>query len=126
MFEFLNGFFFVFHTLIILFNSFGWIFRSTRKWNLVLLLLTAFSWFGLGIWYGLGYCPFTDWHWQVRRHLGFHDQTDSYVHFLILKITGIDFPIHNVEQATLLVFLLSLTLSIILNLRDRRRRRLTN
>jgi len=31
------------------------------------LLLTAFSWFVLGIWYGWGYCVCTDWHYMVLR-----------------------------------------------------------
>jgi hypothetical protein len=118
--SFLNYFFFAFHTLFTLFNITGWMFRPTRKWNLVTLLLTAFSWFVLGIWYGWGYCFCTDWHWQVREHLGYHDQQDSYIHFLLLKLTGINFNAGLVEKATLLVFLVSLAMSIWLNVRDRR------
>jgi hypothetical protein len=117
---FLNYFFFAFHTLFTLFNITGWMFRPTRKWNLVTLLLTAFSWFVLGIWYGWGYCFCTDWHWQVREHLGYHDQQDSYIHFLLLKLTGINFNANLVEKATLIVFLVSLAMSIWLNVRDRR------
>ena len=49
--QFLNIFFFVFHTAITLFNITGWLFHPTRKWNIVTLLLTAFSWFFLGIWF---------------------------------------------------------------------------
>jgi len=121
MYQFLNLFFFFFHTALVLFNSLGWIYRSTRKWNLITLLLTAFSWFVLGIWYGWGYCPFTDWHWQVRRHLGFYDQTNSYIHFLILKISGFNLPMQAVETGTVLVFVISLFLSIALNIRDLRK-----
>ena len=54
--EFLNIFFFFFHTAIMLFNCFGWIWKKTRRLNLVTLLLTAGSWFILGIWFGWGYC----------------------------------------------------------------------
>jgi hypothetical protein len=121
--QFLNYFFFVFHTLFTLFNITGWLFRSTRKWNLVTLLLTAFSWFVLGIWYGWGYCFCTDWHWQVREHLGYHDQQDSYIHFLLLKLTGINFNPNLVEKATLLIFLVSLAMSIWLNVRDRKKKK---
>ena len=53
--QLLNIFFFVFHTLLMLFNCFGWAWKKTRPWNLVTLLLTAGSWFIVGIWYGWGY-----------------------------------------------------------------------
>jgi hypothetical protein len=119
MYSFLNIFFFVFHTVFTLFNITGWMFRKTRKLNLITLLLTAFSWFVLGIWYGWGYCLCTDWHWQVREHLGYHDQQRSYIHFLILKLTGANPGETLVENATLIIFLFSLITSIGLNLRDR-------
>lgn len=89
----LNYFFFGFHTCLIIFNVFGWIFHKIRRWNLLTLLVTAFSWFLLGIWYGWGYCLCTDWHWEVRRHLGFHDSSRSYIHFLLLEMTGKNFPL---------------------------------
>jgi len=116
--QFLNYFFFVFHTGLTLFNVFGWIFKKTRKWNLVSLLLTALSWFFLGIWYGWGYCLCTDWHWDVREKLGFHDQSRSYIHFLLLKLTGIRFDPKLVETVTLNVFIFSIVMSVWLNVRD--------
>ena len=119
--QLLNIFFFVFHTLLTLFNITGWLFRATRKWNLITLLLTAFSWFVLGIWYGWGYCLCTDWHWRVREQLGYHDEQNSYIHFLLVKPTGINFNSKLVDNATLIIFLLSLTVSIWLNIRDRKK-----
>jgi len=119
--HFLNIFFFVFHTTFTLFNLTGWMFRKTRKWILITLLLTAFSWFVLGIWFGWGYCFCTDWHWNVREHLGLQDQSHSYIHFLLLKLTGKDFDESLVDNATLVLFLISLLLSSWFNLRDRRR-----
>ena len=118
MLQFLNSFFFVFHTVFTLFNIAGWGFRKTRRLNLVTLLLTAFSWFVLGIWYGWGYCFCTDWHWQVREKLGYHDQRQSYIQFLVYKLTGKLFNEELVNYTTLIVFLLSLALSILLNVRD--------
>jgi hypothetical protein len=115
---FLNFFFFVFHTALTLFNCVGWIFRSARKWNLVTLLLTACSWFILGIWYGWGYCVCTDWHWAVRRKLGYRDESRSYIHFLILKLTGANLDPKLVEMGTLSIFLMSLIMSGWLNYRD--------
>jgi len=96
----------------------GWIFRKTRKWNLVTLLATAFSWFILGIWYGWGYCFCTDWHWSVRRHLGYIDKENSYTQFLADKLTGLHFSSQLVDTVTVVVFFVSLILSAWLNIRD--------
>lgn len=124
MYQFLDIFFFVFHSAIVLFNSFGWIWKKTRKWNLICLMATAFSWFILGIWYGWGYCFCTDWHWEVRDRLGYGDESRSYIHFLILKISGINLDYKLVETWTVIVFAISLIGSVILNLRDRRKSRI--
>lgn len=123
LYHFLNYFFFVFHTVFTIFNITGWVFYRTRKWNLITLSLTAFSWFVLGIWYGWGFCFCTQWHWEVREKLGYHDQTVSYIHFLLLKLTGIDFNIHLVDTITLIVFVISLLMSAWLNIRDFRKRK---
>src|SRR6187549_3865509 len=121
--HFLNYFFFSFHTCLILFNVFGWIFRKTRKWNLFTLLLTAFSWFVLGIWYGWGYCLCTDWHWDVRKQLGYHDTTNSYIQFLAQKLTGENFSSGLTDTVTAIVFFTSLVLSVCLNIKDWRLRK---
>ena len=68
--QILDYFFILFHSVLILFNIFGWIVPRWRFANLISLLLTAFSWFILGILFGIGYCPFTDWQWKVRELLG--------------------------------------------------------
>ena len=119
--QFLNIFFFIFHTALTLFNIFGWIFKKTRKWNLITLLLTAFSWFFLGIWYGWGYCVCTHWHWNVREKLGYYDQSNSYIHFLVVKLSGINFNPELVDKVTLIVFLFALTMSVWLNIRDHKK-----
>jgi hypothetical protein len=123
LYHFLNYFFFVFHTALILFNTLGWIFPVTRKWNLLTLLSTAFSWFILGAWYGWGFCFCTEWHWQVRERLGYTDMSNSYNHFLFLKLTGIDLDETVVDAITVVVFFISLALSIVLNLGDRQRQK---
>ena len=114
----LNIFFFIFHTAFTLFNMAGWIFPKTRKLHLITLCLTAFSWFVLGIWYGWGYCVCTDWHWDIREKLGYEDRSNSYIHFLLLKLTGININHKLVEIATLSIFLLSSALSILFNIKD--------
>ena len=118
---FLNIFFFVFHTVFTLFNMVGWAFKATRKWHLITILLTAFSWFFLGIWYGWGFCFCTQWHWNVRHKLGFIDESNSYIHFLILKVTGVNLPEQMVEAGTLIVFLVCFVLSVWLNIKDHRK-----
>lgn len=122
--QFLNIFFFVFHTVFTLFNMVGWIFPKTQKIHLITLSLTAFSWFVLGIWYGWGYCFCTDWHWAVRKQLGYDDHSRSYIHFLILKLTGANFNPQLVEHITLIVFLLSFALSIWFNIKNYSHRKL--
>ncbi len=116
--ELLDTFFLAFHTLLILFNSLGWIIRRLRWYNLVTLLLTGFSWFVMGIWYGWGYCFCTDWHWQVRRALGDTDLPISYITFLIQHWTGFQPDPYLVDIATGTVFGLALICSSILNYRD--------
>ena len=121
--QFLNIFFFVFHTAFTLFNMAGWIFPKTRKLHLITLTLTAFSWFVLGIWYGWGYCVCTDWHWDVREKLGYEDRSNSYIHFLLIKLTGTNLSPNLVETITLIIFLLSFAVSIWFNIRDRYQRK---
>jgi hypothetical protein len=118
----LNVGFFLFHTVWIAFNCLGWAWRRTRRWQLATLSLTALSWFGLGAWYGWGYCPFTDWHWQVRERLGY-DDPPSYIQLLIREVAGIDLqpgPANALALGTLIV-VGALTAS--LNIRDIRLRR---
>jgi len=115
MLNFLNIFFFLFHTVFTLFNVTGWMFTSTRKLHLVTMTLTAGSWFVLGIWYGWGYCFCTDWHWQVREALGYHDHSNSYIHFLVLKLTGVDLNPQLVDTGTGIIFAISLLASLWVN-----------
>ena len=85
----LNIAFFVFHSAWIVFVCTGWVWTRTRPWQLAAIALTAASWFVLGFRYGWGYCPFTDWHWQVRARLGFIDPP-SYIQLLLRELTGVE------------------------------------
>jgi len=125
MYTFLNIFFFVFHTSIILFNILGWIWKKTRLANLILLTLTTFSWFFLGIWYGFGYCPCTDWHWQVRMKLGIYDIQTSYLEFLFETLTGMNVSRSVVDVFAVIFLVAAFCTSIVLNIRDRRRKKST-
>jgi hypothetical protein len=109
----------VFHSSLILFNLFGWIWRKIRVFNLITLSLTGASWLFLGLIYGnLGYCPLTDWHFSILTRLGKTDLPDSYVKYLIDRISGLDINASLVDHITLYAFLLALVLSLFFNIRD--------
>jgi len=122
MYAFLDKFFFVFHSTLIAFNLFGWIWRKTRVANLVVVLLTIFSWTILGIWYGFGFCPSTEWHWQVRAKLGHYDMPSSYTKFLVDSLTGLSVSEKLVDIFAVLFLTLALLASIVTNVKDWRKR----
>jgi len=115
----LDIFFVVLHTSIILFNLTGWVWRKTRKYNLILLIITGSSWLILGLIVGtLGYCPLTDWHFDVLEKLGVTDLPSSYVKYLADRLTGLDFSSSLIDKVTLWAFLAALGLSLFLNIKD--------
>lgn len=119
LYRILDIFFVVFHSSIILFNLFGWMWKRTRLANLVLLLLTGISWLFLGLIVGsLGYCPLTDWHFRVLEKLGHSDLPVSYVKYLADRLTGSDLNPHLIDSITLWSFVAALVISFFLNGRD--------
>lgn len=118
VFEALDWFFVVFHTLLIVFNLLGWVWKPTRKANLATLIVTGLSWTLLGLFYGLGYCPLTDWHWSVLAELGKHPNTSSYVSYLLQRMLIIKISDALADTLTITTYLFVLTISIVLNIRD--------
>ena len=108
--------FFIFHTLIILMNSFGWIWKPLRRWHLALLGMTAFSWFGLGalLGYGWGYCFCTDWHYRVRTALGYNDGGISYIQ-LLFRMAGTEISTTAANWLAYGVFGVSIVAALIVN-----------
>ncbi|MEJ5361087.1 MAG: DUF2784 family protein [Spirochaetota bacterium] len=84
------------------------------------MIVTGFSWFFLGIWYGWGYCFCTDWHWQVREMLGKPVPFNSYIQFLVYEITGYIPDTNITDFSVVTIFFMSLFISTILNIRDYR------
>jgi len=121
--HFLDIFFVVFHTVLIIFNLFGWIWKKTRRLNLITLLLTGASWFILGIFYGIGFCPLTEWHWQVLEKLGKTGLPDSYITYLIDRLTGISPSERWVDFLTVGLYFLALAISLYLNLFRKRHKK---
>jgi hypothetical protein len=118
----LDYFFLVFHLAIVIFNIFGWIWKRTRVANLILLILTGGSWFILGLFYGFGYCPFTDWHWQVLAILGKMPDETSYMQYFMARLFGLHFSSQLADSYTLIAYLLALMLSTIFNIKQWRRK----
>ncbi len=113
----LDVFFTVFHTCLVLFILSGWIWEKTRRLNLVIILLTAGSWLVLGIFYGLGYCPLTDWHFKILERLGHTGLPSSYISFLITRLTGFRPDQGIVDAATAWGLILAFCASLYFNFR---------
>jgi hypothetical protein len=115
MYRIFDFFLTLFHLLIVGFNLLGWIWPSTRKLHFALVMLTAGSWLILGIWYGLGYCPVTDWQWQIKEHLGETNLPNSFIKYYADKITGKDVSAGFIDAATAMGFAAAAVLSVYLN-----------
>ena len=122
MYAFLDKFFFIFHSSLIVFILFGWIWKKTRLANLIVILMTTFSWTILGIWYGFGFCPCTDWHWQVRVKLGYYDMPSTYTKFLIDSLTGLDVTPKLVDTLAVSLLILAFAASVFTNAKAWRKR----
>ena len=103
------------HFVLIGFNLFGWIWAKTRKAHLMTVAATTFSWFVLGIWFGWGYCPITDWQWKVKEKLGETNLPNSFIKYYADKISGKDIDPGVVDTTTLVVFLAVIILAVFLN-----------
>ena len=103
------------HLVIIGFNLFGWLWPRYRKWHLVLVAATAGSWLFLGIFFGLGYCPITDWQWRVKENLGEQNLPNSFIKYYADWLTGFRFSPEVVDTWTAILFLLAALLSVYVN-----------
>ena len=121
MYQFLDVFLSVFHGVFTGFNLLGWIWRKTRRLHLFTIGLTMVSWFGLGVFYGIGYCPLTDWHWQIKHRLGQTDLPYSYITYFLNRVTGMDWHPVLVDIGTVSLAFAALFLSGWLNWKDFRR-----
>lgn len=103
MLHLLDIFLTVFHTAFVLFVLFGWIRPSWRKVHLFAILLTLTAWLLIGLYKGvIGYCPLTDWHWDVKRALGERGMPSSFIEYMLERITGLNLPKKPVDIATAL------------------------
>jgi len=103
------------HFLVIGINLFGWIWKKARIAHLIVVTATAFSWFILGIWFGWGYCPITDWQWKIKERLGESHLPNSFIKYYADKISGRNIDPSVVDRATLVVFLAVILITVYLN-----------
>lgn len=111
------------HFVIVGFNLFAWIVPSLRKAHLVGVLITAGSWLILGIWFGWGYCPVTDWQWRIKEQLGETNLPGSFIKYYADKWSGRDFDAGLVNLLTSISFALAAVISVYVNFFLRKKKR---
>lgn len=111
------------HLLIIGFNLLAWAWPATRRAHLICVLITAACWFFLGIWFGIGYCPVTDWQWQIKEQLGEHNLPNSFIKYYADKITGLNFAPSIIDAITAICFIVAAVLSVYFNFICKSKRR---
>jgi len=110
----------LFHLVIIGFNLFGWIWKPGL--HLILVLLTAGCWFILGIWFGWGYCPITDWEWQIKEKLGEQNLPNSFIEYYADKISGQNINSSLIDTLTAGCFFIAAIISVYINFFRRKRK----
>ncbi|RZM17647.1 MAG: DUF2784 domain-containing protein [Pedobacter sp.] len=111
----LDYFFTLLHLLIVGFNLLGWIWPATRKAHFIVVVVTASCWLLLGIWYGIGYCPLTDWQWQLKEQLGEQGLPNSFIKYMVDKISPAAVSSDLIDALTAGGFAIAAFLSVYLN-----------
>jgi hypothetical protein len=111
----LDYFFTLLHLVIIGFNLLGWIWPATRKAHFIVVVVTASCWLILGIWYGIGYCPITDWQWQLKESMGETNLPDSFIKYMVDKVSPLEVSAELIDILTAACFALAAFLSVYLN-----------
>jgi len=115
MLQILDVFFTLLHLVIIVFNLTGWIWVKTRRLHFYCILLTVCSWFVLGIWFGWGYCPITDWQWQIKEKLGEVNLPNSFIKYFADQVIGKAINAQLIDVLTVVFFFLAAGLSVYVN-----------
>ncbi|MAE84293.1 MAG: hypothetical protein CMB80_16240 [Flammeovirgaceae bacterium] len=114
MLQFLDLFLTVFHSAFVLFVVFGWTIPKFRKYHVTAILLTLVAWLLLGLYKGvIGYCPLTDWHWDVKRALGETNIPSSFIEYMVEKILGLNFPSLMIDVATVTGLVFGVVMSVV-------------
>ncbi len=105
----------IIHLVVVAFNLFGWIPKRTRKANFILIVLTAASWFLVGIWHGMGYCFLTDWQWDIKERLGETNIPNNFVEYIAEKVFNREFVTGFIGTLTAVCFGLAVMASVYVN-----------
>ena len=118
----------ILHFAIVGFNLFGWVWKPLRRAHFIVVCATAACWFILGIWFGIGYCPITDWDWQIKAKLGEQNLPNSFIKYYADKISGKDVDSSLIDALTAGGFFIAALLSVYFNFVQKRigRRRQTS
>jgi ABC-type Na+ efflux pump permease subunit len=98
-----------------MFNLTGWIFKPTHKFHLVVVAITCFCWLVLGIWYGFGYCPVTEWQWQIKEQLGETNLPASFITYFINNLLGGSISEKVINNGTGIIFFVVIIITVYLN-----------
>jgi hypothetical protein len=88
------------------------VWKPLRKAHLAVILLTLASWVVLGFWYGFGYCPLTDIHWNILEKMGKTDLPNSYLKYLLDTWTGLDWSARLVDNLAIAGLVFGLFMSV--------------
>ncbi|RZL51002.1 MAG: DUF2784 family protein [Pedobacter sp.] len=105
----------ILHLFIIGFNLLGFIWKPLRKIHFWFAMATLSCWTILGIWFGLGYCPITDWQWNVKTQMGEQNLPASFIKYFADKLTNSNINSDLIDALTLLFFLLAIVCSVKVN-----------
>lgn len=103
------------HFVIIGFNLLGWIWKRIRKLHLIVVFATAACWLILGIWFGIGYCPITDWDWQLKEKLGERNLPNSFIKYYADIIAGHSVNANLIDTLTAVGFFIAAALAVYFN-----------
>ncbi|MNL63629.1 hypothetical protein D3C87_1877820 [compost metagenome] len=63
----------------------------------------------------MGYCPITDWQWQVKEKLGESNLPNSFIKYYADKVSGQNIPADFIDAATAICFAIAAFMSVYLN-----------
>ncbi len=107
----LDAFLTVFHLAVVLVLVWGWIWPDFREYHRWVVFVTSVSWFGIGAFYGWGYCALTDWQWRVKKKLGIAPEYPAFIPFILGKV-GIHAAPTAIDKMSFWVFILVLVMTV--------------
>lgn len=81
------------HLTVVGINILGWMVPRLRTLAALMQLGTLGCWVSFGLAKGWwGYCPLTDWHWQVLRAQGVANLPPNYISYVLQEWMDITLP----------------------------------